>query len=218
VSTHPGWVTALEPMAPDVVACWKALDETEEGRRALLDELDARVVDGCAPRILGQQEVIGNALEAVLRALPDELLRTPGGEEDWNVAQAFAHTTAARRFLATWAALDTDRAWPEHRAPRVTPSVPGRADATREELLVLLDKSRRGLREAAARIEGHETQPCGMEHPLIGEPRRCGDWLLFVGVHDLMHLEQLHRLADAHALAHARAQAHAEGSAPAADA
>jgi hypothetical protein len=23
---------------------------------------------------------------------------------------------------------------------------------------------------------------------------RCGEWLLFAGVHDLMHLEQLHRL------------------------
>lgn len=197
--TGPGWAVALTADAPDVVACWEALDETEEGREAMLHELDVRVVDGAAPRILAQQEAIGDALEAILRSLPDELLRAPGGEEDWNVAQAFAHTTAARRFLATWAALDVDRPWPEHRPPTVTPSIPGRADATREELLVLLDKSRRGLREAAARIDGHETQPCGMEHPLIGRPRRCGDWLLFVGVHDLMHLEQLHRLAGEHA-------------------
>ena len=102
-------------------------------------------------------------------------------------------------FLATWAALDVDRPWPAHRPPTVTPSVPGRADATREELLILLDKSRRGLRDAAARIAGHETHPCGLEHPLVGRPLRCGDWLLFVGVHDLMHLEQLHRLAAEHA-------------------
>ena len=195
----PQWAQKLRPMAPDVVACWEALDETDAGLRAMLHELDRRVVDGAAPRLLAQQEAIGDELEAVLRQLPDALLGEPGGEEDWNVAQAFAHTTAARRFLATWAALDTDRPWPEHRAPTVTPSVPGRPDATRDELLVLLDKSRRGLREAAARIAGHETQACGMEHPLIGVPRRCGDWLLFVGVHDLMHLEQLHRLADAHA-------------------
>jgi hypothetical protein len=176
-----------------------ALDETEEGRQALFRELDARVTDGAAPRLLDQQEAIGDALEAILRSLPEALLRAPGGEEDWNVAQAFAHTTAARRFLATWAALDTDRPWPTHRPPAVTPSIPGRADATRDELLVLLDKSRRGMREAAAKIEGHETQPCGLEHPLVGAPRRCGDWLLFLGVHDLMHLEQLHRLADEHA-------------------
>ncbi|MGH2444981.1 MAG: DinB family protein [Candidatus Limnocylindria bacterium] len=120
-------------------------------------------------------------------------MRAPGGEEDWNVAQAFAHTTAARRFLATWAALDVEGEWPEHRPPVVTPSVPGRPDASRDELLVLLDKSRRSLREAAARITGHETGRCRMDHPLVGR-LRCGDWLMFVGVHDLMHLEQLHDL------------------------
>jgi hypothetical protein len=199
VARMPAWLAALEADAPDVVACWTALDETDGGRDRLLAELRARVGPGGAPRALAQQEAIGNALETLLGALPDELLRAPGGEEDWNVAQAFAHTTAARRFLATWAALDVDRPWPEHRPPTVTPSIPGRPDATREELLVFLDKSRRALREAAARIEGHETHPCGLEHPLVGRPLRCGDWLLFVGVHDLMHLEQLHRLADEHA-------------------
>ena len=128
------------------------------------------------------------------RPAPLVLVTTPpGGEEDWNVAQAFAHTTAARRFLATWAALDTDGRWPEDRPPVVTPSVPGRADATRDDLLTLLDKSRRAIRDAAARIEGHELQRCGLEHPLVGR-LRCGEWLLFIGIHDLMHLEQLHRL------------------------
>jgi hypothetical protein len=34
-----------------------------------------------------------------------------------------------------------------------------------------------------------------MRHPLIGH-LRCGEWLLFVGIHDLMHLEQLHRLRE----------------------
>ena len=192
------WVGALEADAPDVVACWRALDSNFTGTKALRRELRARVAEGDAPRILSQQEKVGDALESVLRDLPERLLRAPGGEEDWNVAQAFAHTTAARRFLATWAALDTDGSWPEHRPPTVTPSVPGRPDATREELLVLLDKSRRALREAAARIEGHELQRCRLDHPLIGH-LRCGDWLLFVGIHDLMHLEQLHGLRDADA-------------------
>ena len=51
------------------------------------------------------------------------------------MAQAFAHTTAARRFLATWAALDAAGApWPASDAPVVTPSVPGPPDATRETL------------------------------------------------------------------------------------
>lgn len=191
------WVDAIEAYAPDVVACWRALDESLAGLKRLRRELRARVGDRDAPRILAQQEAIGDALEQILVALPDPLLRAPGGEEDWNVAQAFAHATAGRRFLSTWAALDAGGDWPPD-APAVTPSVPGRPDASREELLTLLDKSRHALRRAAARIEGHETQRCGMDHPLVGR-LRCGEWLLFVGVHDLMHLEQLHRLRDSSA-------------------
>jgi hypothetical protein len=184
------WVTSLERDAPDVIACWLALDD---GVRPLRRELRDRVAEGSAPRILAQQEVVGDALEAVLRAMPEQLLRAPGGEEDWNVAQAFAHTTAARRFLGTWAALDAGGEWPREQAPVVRPSVPGRAEATRDELLTLLDKSRRAIREAASRIDGHERQRCGMHHPLIGR-LRCGEWLLFLGIHDCMHLEQLHAL------------------------
>jgi hypothetical protein len=188
------WVAALEASAPDVVACWRIFDWNLAGLKALRRELRHRVAEGDAPRILAQQEAIGDALEDVLSAMPDDLLRAPGGEEDWNVAQAFAHTTAARRFLATWAALDAGGApWPEHRAPTVTPSIPGPPDATREQLQAYLDKSRRGIREAAAKIAGHERQRCGMAHPLVGH-LRCGEWLLFLGIHDCMHLEQLHRL------------------------
>jgi hypothetical protein len=193
-------MVALEADAPDVVACWRVFSWDSPGVKRVRAELQRRVDMGAAPRLLAQQEAIGDALEAVLRSLPDRLLRASGGEEDWNVAQAFAHTTAARRFLGTWAALDVDGRWPEHRPPTVVPSVPGPPDASRERLLILLDKSRRAVREAAARIEGHETQRCRMEHPLIGH-LRCGEWLLFLGIHDLMHLEQLHGLRDADAAA-----------------
>jgi hypothetical protein len=161
--------------------------------RALRHELRARVHDGDSPRVLAQQEAVGDALEAILRSLPEDLLRAPGGEEDWNVAQAFAHTTAARRFLAAWAAMSAAGEWPAERPPTVLPSIPGAPDASREQLLTLLDKSRRSLRESAAKIEGHETERSPLDHPLVGR-LRCGEWLLFVGVHDLMHLEQLHRL------------------------
>ena len=34
---------------------------------------------------------------------------------------------------------------------------------------------------AGARIEGHETRPCRLEHPLVGH-LRCGEWLLFLGI------------------------------------
>lgn len=192
-AADPAWLTTLETDAPDVIACWRVFDWDFDGLKRLRRELRARVREDDAPRILEQQEVIGDALEAVLRSLPERLLRAPGGESDWNVAQAFAHTTAARRFLAAWAALDSDGSWPEHRPPVVTPSVPGRADATLDELLTLLDKSRRSIREAAARIEGNEIRRCRVEHPLVGR-LRCGEWLLFIGIHDVMHLEQLHGL------------------------
>ncbi len=195
-ANSPAWLTTLEADAPDVVACWRALDNSFSGVKALRRELRDRVHEGGTPRVLAQQEVVGDALETVLRAMPERLLRAPGGEENWNVAQAFAHTTAARRFLGMWAALDAGGAdWPKDRAPVVTPSIPGRPDASREELLILLDKSRRSIREAAAKISGHERQRCGLEHPLIGH-LRCGEWLLFLGIHDCMHLEQLHRLLE----------------------
>jgi hypothetical protein len=191
--TPGGWIERLEVAAPDVVACWRALDSTYSGLRALRRELRERVHAGDTSRILAQQEAVGDELERTMRAMPDELLRAPGGEEDWNVAQAFAHATAARRFLGTWAALDAGGTWPEQEAPLVTPSIPGRADLTRDELLTLLDKSRIAIRRAAQRIDGHERQRCGMQHPLVGR-LRCGEWLLFLGIHDCMHLEQLDRL------------------------
>lgn len=192
----PDWVTSLEPEAPDVVACWRSFDWSLSGLRSLRRELRQRVHAGDTPRILAQQEAIGDGLEAMIRELPDRLLRAPGGEEDWNVAQAFAHTTAARRFLATWAALDAGVARTGAKsAPVIRPSIPGPPDADRERLLELLDKSRQALREAAGRINGHEKQRCSMDHPLVGH-LKCGEWLLFVGIHDLMHLEQLHKLRE----------------------
>jgi hypothetical protein len=46
------------------------------------------------------------------------------------------------------------------------------------------------LERASRSIAGHELDPCPLEHPLVGR-LRCGEWFLFAGVHDLMHLEQL---------------------------
>jgi hypothetical protein len=186
------WYAALEAAAPDVVAAWLAAGSL----RGLRRELRRRATAGSAAGILAQQEAIGDALADALDDMPEPALRAPGGEADWNVAQTFAHTTAARRFLAAWAALSAAGEWPADDPPRVRPDVPGPADAGRARLHELLEKSRASLRESARRIAGHETDRCPLDHPLIGR-LRCGEWLLFVGVHDLTHLEQLRRLADA---------------------
>jgi hypothetical protein len=186
----PAWLGALEQRAPDVVACWMVADELRPLRR----ELRRRAGPGTAAGVLAQQEAVADELEAVLRAMPPELLRAPGGEGDWNVAQAFAHATGSRRWLVHAAALSARDEWPADAPPRVRPGVPGPADADLETLLTLLDKSRRSMAGSAAAIAGHEADRCPLDHPLIGR-LRCGEWLLFAGVHDVMHLEQLHRLA-----------------------
>jgi hypothetical protein len=185
----PAWLEALGSRAPDVVAVWQAMDA---GPMAFRRELRHRSGPGTAATVRAQQEAVADALAAALAATSDEQLRAPGGEEDWNVAQAFAHTTAARRWLARAAAMAASGTWPAE-APVVTPGVPGPADASRQLLLAYLDKSRRSMAESAAAIAGHEGDPCPLDHPLIGR-LRCGEWLLWAGVHDLMHLEQLHDL------------------------
>jgi len=191
------WVDELEFGAPDVVVVWRLIDPEDFSKdySATHAELSQRAGAGSAPRVLAEQEAIADALKAILAEMPDELLRAPGGEADWNVAQAFAHTTGARRYLAAAAAMAARGEWPDP-PPVVTPGIPGPADADRETLLMLLGKSRRSMALSAAAIAGHETDPCPLDHPLIGTRLLCGEWLLFCGVHDLMHLEQLHDLLD----------------------
>jgi hypothetical protein len=93
----PAWLAALEPRAPDVVAVWQTIDDEEPIIRSLAfrREIRRRAGPGSAARILAQHEAIADALEAVLRDLPEALLREPGGEGDWNVAQAFVHRYTA---------------------------------------------------------------------------------------------------------------------------
>ena len=189
----PDWVAELETGAPDVIAVWWLMDVDQDAAR---HELEARSGLGRAAAILAQQEVVADALEAILLAMPDEMLLEPGGEADWNVSQAFAHTTGARRYLPAAAAMAANGRWPADDPPRVVPGIPGPADLDRETLMGYLAKSRRSQALSASAISGHETDPCPMDHPMIGHRISCGAWLLFAGVHDAMHLEQLHGLMD----------------------
>jgi hypothetical protein len=180
----------LTTSAPDIVAAWRGIDSGRpiEVRR----EVRRRAGAGTATHVVEQLGSVAGMLASVVDALPDEAFAMPGGEGDWNVAQALGHTADARAQLALAASLAAGGRWPES-APRVVPGIPGAADAGRAALLKRLATSQRIIERAARTVAGHETDPCPLEHPLVGH-MRCGEWLLFAGVHDLMHLEQLETL------------------------
>ncbi|OGO58708.1 MAG: hypothetical protein A2Z32_13460 [Chloroflexi bacterium RBG_16_69_14] len=185
------WIDALEPGAPDIVAAWRGIDA---GRFiGVRREVRKRAGPGSAEVIAAQLATLAGALTSFVDAATDETLRLPGGEEDWNVAQAIGHDCDARAGLCLAAAKSANGQWPSD-APTVVPGVAGPPDADRATLVRKIAQSQRLIERSAQAVAGHETDPCPLDHPLVGR-LRCGEWLLFAGVHDLMHLEQLHGLA-----------------------
>jgi len=186
------WTGALEAGAPDLVAAWRGI---EDGRLiAVRREVRRRGGAGSAERIVTQLAVLAGAMSVIVEGLSDDDLRADGGEESWNVAQAIGHDCDARAGLSLAAARAATGRWPTD-APRVVPGVAGPADADRPALIRRIVQSQRIIERAARQVSGHETAPCPLEHPLVGR-LRCGEWLLFAGVHDLMHLDQLHVIVD----------------------
>ena len=184
------WLDALERSAPDPVAAFRNI---EAGKLiSVRREVRRRTQLGSAPRITAQLGALADALDAIVARLPEAAFAAAGGEGDWNVAQAIGHDAHARAGLTLAGALAASGRWPAN-APPVVPGVPGPGDATRDELRSRIAASQRTVERCARTIEGHETDPCPLEHPQVGR-LRCGEWLLFAGVHDLMHLEQLHRM------------------------
>jgi hypothetical protein len=184
------WLEALESTAPDVVGAFR---NVEAGRFITVRrEIRKRMDVGAAPSVVPQLAAIAAALDTLVAALPEAAFAEPGGEGDWNVAEAIGHVAHARGGLTTAGALAAAGRFPAA-APKVVPGVPGSAGASRAELRRRIALSQRVVERSARAIEGHETDPCPLEHPLVGR-LRCGEWLLFSGVHDLMHLEQLHEI------------------------
>lgn len=184
------WLDALEASAPDPVSAFRNI---EAGKLITVRrEIRRRMAPGAAPAIVPQLAALAEALDEIVARLPAEAFDAPGGEGDWTVAEAIGHDTHARAGLTLAGALAASGQWPAT-APVVVPGVPGAASASREELRRRIARSQRIIERAAGMIEGHETDPCPLEHPLVGR-LRCGEWLLFAGVHDLMHLEQLHEI------------------------
>jgi DinB superfamily len=187
-----GWVGALERDAPDVIAAWRGIDR---GRfLSVRREVRRRATAGSTERLLDQLESLAAALVAMVDELPDEAFDLPGGESNWTVAEAIGHDAAARAGLVMAAGLAAAGRWPAD-APTVVPSVPGPTGLGRADLVRKIEQSQRIIARSARQVTGHETDPCPLDHPLVGR-LRCGEWLLFAGVHDVMHLEQLHGIAD----------------------
>ena len=186
------WLGALEAGAPDAVSAFR---NVEAGKFITVRrEVRRRTVIGSAPTIVPQLAALASALDEIVAALPEAAFAAPGGEGDWTVAEAIGHDAHARAGLSLAGALAASGRWPAE-APAVVPGVPGSPGATRDELRRRIALSQRSIEGAARAMEGDETDPCPGEHPRVGR-LRCGEWLLFAGVHDLMHLEQLHGIAD----------------------
>ena len=185
------WITELGRDSPDVVAAWRGIKTGSFS--AVRREVRRRASAGSAERILDQLESLAAAIVAMIDELPDDAFTLPGGEENWTVAEAIGHDAAARAGLVMAAGLAAAGRWPPV-APTVVTSVPGRSGLGRADLVRRIEQSQRIVARSARQVSGHEMEPCPLDHPLVGR-LRCGEWLLFAGVHDVMHLEQLHRIA-----------------------
>jgi hypothetical protein len=185
------WLDELELAAPNVVAVYRTYRAGEYVH--MRRELRRRTPTGSATHLCAELDALGEALGQGIASLPESAFAMPGGESDWTVAEAIGHDLDARRQLTLAAALSAVGRWPAD-SPAAVPSVPGKPGATRAELLAAVERSRRSVASAARTVGGHEQDPCGLDHPDLGR-LRCGEWLLFAGVHDLIHLCQLHEIA-----------------------
>jgi hypothetical protein len=185
------WIVELGAGAPDVVAAWRGIEA--ERFLSVRREVRRRAGIGSAERTMGQLGATAAALIESVRTLPEDAFELPGGEADWTVAETIGHAAAARAGLSLAAALAASGRWPAD-TPTVVPGVPGPATSGRYDLIRKVEQSQRVVVRSAAQVAGHEEDPCPLVHPLVGR-LRCGEWLLFAGVHDVMHLEQLHQIA-----------------------
>jgi hypothetical protein len=185
-----GWLDELAPVAPDPVSAFRGIEAGQF--LSVRREVRRRAGAGSVADLVPQLAALADALVAVVEALPEAAFAALGGEGDWNVAQAIGHDTSARAGLVLAASLAASGRWPSD-APTVVQGIPGPPDAGREDLVRKIAQSQRLIERAARSIAGHELDPCPLDHPQVGR-LRCGEWLLFAGVHDLMHLEQLHGL------------------------
>ncbi len=75
-------------------------------------ECKARSGHCTALRLAGQHSAVSEHLDGLLARADAAVLTAPGGEGDWNVAQALGHTIAAREGLILAAMLAAAGCWP----------------------------------------------------------------------------------------------------------
>src|SRR3990172_9696489 len=116
------WLDRLERDAPNLVGSFRALDD---GRFiALRREVRRLAGAGSAVRLAREHAAVVAHLDGLIAAASPEVLAAPGGDEDWNVAQALGHATAARQGLVLAAHIAALGRWPAGAPPRVA-GVPG---------------------------------------------------------------------------------------------
>ena len=186
------WVDELEPGAPDIVAAWRGIESGPDrrgptGGPAGWPATERRSASSRNSRRWPRRSRPSSAAMsgADLRAgwRRGGLERRAGDRADCD-ARAGLSLAAAKAAAGQWP--------PTRRGCRARRS-PVRPTPTARRLLRKIAQSQRIVERSARTVTGHETDPCPLVHPLVGR-LRCGEWLVFAGVHDLMHLEQLHTM------------------------
>ena len=186
------WVADLEPDAPDIVAAWRGIEA--EQFLSVRARSGAGPGDGSADADRRPARRLAGGDRRPRRSAPGATRsRCPAarGTGTWPRRSA----TSRRRGRASCSPPGSPRPAAGRPTPRRSiPGIPGPVDADREELVRRLVQSQRIIARSAGPGRRPRVDPCPLDHPLVGR-LRCGEWLLFAGVHDLMHLEQLHAIA-----------------------
>ena len=103
--------------------------------------------------MVGQLAATADALVALVGRCPTRAFELPGGEGDWNVAEAIGHDATARAGLVLAGSLAAAGRWPAD-APTVVPGVPAPADADAEALVAKIEQSQRIVARAARTVAG----------------------------------------------------------------
>ena len=186
------WLDALAAGRTRLVAAWRGY------RRGQVHQRPARGPQSRRPRQRGRDRGAARRpwptpSRRSWRRPPEEILRARRAARRTGTSPRRSGTLRRARRPLPRGRRWQQRALPAGCADRSCPAYPARQTRSRHAPRKIA-QSQRLIERSARTVAGHETEPCPLVHPLVGR-LRCGEWLLFAGVHDMMHLEQLHDLA-----------------------